>query len=124
MQRTPPEVELGRNKMRMRINQVRPSFSAESTLPLTAELATVTREALEPLLVGLPAEWSYFDRVLVFLAPSVRSDVERFHDKGKRAMSDMFEEHQLEHLDQTLLASLYTALETHAPGLLAARSEK
>ena len=86
-----------------------------SCLPLTMELARLARTVLQPTLAATPQTWTFEDRVLVMLAPSLRTDVEGFHAGTAQAMTDAFELHQVEHLDRTLLEQLLALLTRLSP---------
>lgn len=96
--------------------QQRPPYSA-SCLPLTMELAHIARTALQPALADTPRSWTFEDRVLVLLAPSLRTDVEGFHAGTARAMEDAFEPHQVEHLDRSFLEQLLELVTRLSPAI-------
>jgi hypothetical protein len=90
------------------------SFGA-TCLPLTMELARLARPVLLLEVVTTPDEWAYEDRVLVLLLPSLHREVERFRDLGGPEMKAIFEPHQLEHIDQTLVRSLLAMITDRSP---------
>lgn len=86
-----------------------PSFLL-SELPLTMEKANSEKSLILPKIQSLPNSWSYEDRVLVWLDPVFKADVEEFHSETGKPLSQLFQPHQIEHLDQTFLKRLSTRL--------------
>ena len=75
---------------------------AASCLPRTMKAARLLRVELADRTARLPKGWPFNDRVLAFLLPNFRADVERFHQAAGPSMQDLFEPHQLEHIDESL----------------------
>ena len=86
-----------------------PSFSL-SGLPLTTEKANLEKSVLLPEIKAFPRAWSYEDRILVWLAPVFRADVEEYHSESGKPLSQLLQSHQIEHLDQTFLKRLSARL--------------
>jgi len=86
-------------------------------LPLTMELARLVRPALLPIMTATPRAWTFEDRVLVLLAPSLKADVVRFHEGTAQAMADAFEPHQVEHLDRSFLEQLLALVARLSPSM-------
>ena len=99
---------------KMSVKQQPPTFGG-TCLPLTMELAHLARNALLPSLVATPRTWSFEDRVLVLLAPSMRTDVEGFVGGTTASMADSFEPHQLEHLAQSFMEQLLALVARLSP---------
>ena len=89
---------------------------SDSCLPLTLELATLLRETIDPLLPAT-SEWSFEDRVLVWLAPKLSADVRRFYDANGPMMADIFQTSALGRLDHDLLADLVERIDHIEPGV-------
>jgi hypothetical protein len=51
-------------------------------------------------------DWPFEDRVLVWLGGHWLEDIAKYHDDGSRGMTDMLQEHQIEHLDEHYLHQL------------------
>ena len=105
-------------KTKLTVRQQRVPFGG-TCLPLTMELARLTRHALLPAMDAIPVTWCYEDRVLVLLAPSLREDVEHFYDGTASSMTDTFEPHQVEHLDRSFIAQLLTLVARLSPAMAA-----
>jgi hypothetical protein len=95
--------------------QARPEPFAATLLPLTMELARTVQPVLERELAKLPRAWPFEDRVLALLAPSLLTDLHRFHTSGGDDLSSLFATHQVEHLDRSLLGLLITRLARLSP---------
>ncbi len=92
-------------------NSILPSLSAvllpeksynETCLPFTASKAKLSRKKLEQSLSNFPKTWPFMDKVLVLFFPSLIEDVRKFHSKNGPSMTDLFQEHQLKTVDETL----------------------
>lgn len=94
-----------------------PSF-AESCLPLTMEMANLVKELLLPMLATSTRKWPFEDRVLAWLEPALAEDIRVFHDSSGNDMNEMFQDHQINHLDCTLLNILIVRLESIRPGFI------
>ncbi len=88
-----------------------------SCLPLTAELVPQLESVITPIVASTPQAWHLVDRVVAILVPSLKNDISRFYAGEGNPMSEIFREHQLEHLDQDLLLLLFGQIEKAAPGL-------
>jgi len=89
-----------------------------SCLPLTMELANITKKHLLPNLKGTPTSWPYEDRVLAWLEPVFADDIKKYHAKSVKRLDNMFMSHQVDHLDTTLLKKLVLVLERFSPGAM------
>jgi hypothetical protein len=92
------------------------SFTITS-LPLTMELAVITKEILLQNLGNTPNKWPYEDRILVLLEPSFYADVENYHANSGMSMVQILAPHQVDHLDRTFLIKLMEKLEKIQPGI-------
>lgn len=97
------------------VNSILPSLSAvllleksysETCLPITASKAKLSRKKLEQFLSRYPKKWPFMDKVLVLFFPSLIKDVRKFHTKNGPNMKDLFQEHQLKTIDETLIRIL------------------
>ena len=89
--------------------RILPNFSvlqekafSECDLPLTMKIAEHSKKLLIPKLHQFPREWPFQDRVLVWIASTFREDVAKFHSRNGPCMAAIFEEHQIQHLDEDL----------------------
>jgi hypothetical protein len=71
-----------------------------------------------------PETWPFMDRVLLWLAPTFREDIERYHAGNGPSMRDRFDERQLETLDRLLERQLESIIEMPAPSSLQALEEQ
>ena len=90
----------------------------DSVLPLVMALAAVVKIVIGPHLREMPSSWPYDDQVLAWLLPNLRDDVDRFHSRGGPSMSEMFQPHQLETIDESCVKLLGVRVERLAPGLI------
>lgn len=97
-----------------------PAPFTETCLPLTMELARALKTEVTPLLVGLPRGWTFEDKVLVMLVPSMDNDVAAYHAGGGSPMTSLLQPHQVAHLDSDLLVRLCARLEQVSPGIVEA----
>ena len=105
---SPPALHLAAQQVR--------AFYRDS-LPLLMELARFTKGVLKSRLSRLPTQWSYEDRVLALLAPSLVPDIHRYYESGGPDMANLFEPHQLAHMDRDLVSDLGKHLERVHPGI-------
>ena len=91
---------------------------AETSLPLTMEMANHVKELLIPMLDTFPRSWPFDDRVLAWLAPTLADDIKVFHDSSGHTMNEVFQDHQINHMDNTFLNILINRLETINPELI------
>jgi hypothetical protein len=110
------------NKLRVFERRDVPVFGGGECLPLTMYIAKLARLVILPALQDCPPEWSYEDRVLVMLAPSLRQDVAQFHEGHGADMVSIFRDHQIEHMDRTLVEELRNAIARLSPDMAAAIS--
>lgn len=75
-------------------------------IPLTAQLAQAAADWLRQQLRDVPIEWPFEDRVIAWLLPSLRRDIEVFHHAGGPDITEIFQQHQLAHLDADLYRQL------------------
>jgi hypothetical protein len=88
-------------------------------IPLTTELAVVTKDYILPKLKGIPSKWTFPDRVLAWLAPSLYDDIRSYYETTDGIkMLDIYQNHQVEHLDKSLLSILISRLDNIKPGIL------
>jgi hypothetical protein len=85
-------------------------------------IAKLAKPVILPALKDCPPEWAYEDRVLVMLAPSLHDDVARYHEGHGADMVTKFQNHQIEHLDRTLVEELRNAIARISPDMAAAIS--
>jgi hypothetical protein len=90
-----------------------------NALPLLIELARFTKGVLKSELSHLPKQWCYEDRVLALLAPSLVADIRKYYQSGGPNLANMFERHQLAHMDRDLVVDLGVRLEHLQPGITA-----
>jgi hypothetical protein len=94
-----------------------PSF-VTNVLPLTIGLAHAIRITLAPHIRSDPCGWPFPDRVLVWLLPTLESNVAHFHGGSGTAMLEQFKRHQLESIDKALFWQLAHWLDNQEPTLL------
>jgi hypothetical protein len=106
---------------RLRIFQRRdiPVFGG-NCLPLTMHLAKLAKQVILPALKDSPPDWAYEDRVVAMLAPSLRENVEQFHEGHGADLATMFRDHQIEHIDKTLVEALRIAIARLSPEMVVA----
>jgi len=80
------------------MQQYEPEFS-ESCLPRTMTLAQQNRRTVVGLIGKGDRGWPFSDRVLVWLAPHWREDIEKFRSSSADSMTRRFDQHQLAKLD-------------------------
>jgi hypothetical protein len=90
---------------RLRATQCAPPYS-ETCLPLTMRLARAARRGIEPMLGDIPRDWPYEDRVLVWLAPSLRENVVAYWNLRGPSMELMCHGPALAHLDHVMFRDL------------------
>ncbi len=73
-----------------------------SAVPLMSFIGESGRSILEPKLARFAKKWTYPDRLLCWLEPSLKSDIKNFYEANGPEMGRMFAEHQLVHLDKDL----------------------
>ncbi len=78
----------------------------ETCLPITASKAKLSRKELELSLNRFPKEWPFMDKIFVLLFPTFMKDVEKYHMENGPNMNDLFQEHQLKTIDETLIRIL------------------
>ena len=76
-------------------------------LPDTMKMAQLFRDVLEPLLDAVHLGWSYGDRVLLWLAPCFKGDLERFYKEDSTSLEGLFDPTGLEHMDRDFSTLLY-----------------
>lgn len=103
--------------MKITLNNQREQPFTVSALPLTMELAKLTRSIVIPHLTELPENWPYEDKVLTWLDPAFYEEVCNFHTGEGNELSQILESHQVEHLDITYLSKLLSKLEELRPGI-------
>jgi hypothetical protein len=91
----------------------------ETYLPLTMEMANHVKELLLPMLDMFPRTWPFEDRVLAWLVPSLADDIKVFHDSFGDALNDVFQDHQINHMDNTFLNILIKRLKSINPEIIA-----
>ena len=91
---------------------------SETCLPLTMEMANHVEELLLPMLNTFPKTWPFEDRVLAWLVPTLADDIKAFHDSSGDAMDEVFQEHQINHMDYTFLNILIKCLESINPEII------
>lgn len=87
----------------------------ESCLPLTMKTAKRLREQVSLHIAAIHPTWSFEDRVVVWLLPTLEHEARAFHTSGGRAMADIFQPRQLEHVDKDLVVELAERLRTASP---------
>src|SRR5688572_11095613 len=80
------------------------------SLPLMVQLSEAAREAIEPELQDLPANWPFEDQVLVWLEPHFRTAVAHYWEEGRPAMIDLFPADKLKEIDRKLYERLRAVL--------------
>ena len=95
------------NPMRPRL-MMEPELFGGSCLPRTMEFARSARRTIEARLHGIHQDWPFEDRVLVWLLPILRKDVETFHENKGRIMTEIFQPQHLAHFDEVLTRDLLT----------------
>jgi len=79
---------------------------SESCLPKTVKLGRTRHSKKliksEPKFSELPEEWEYDDRLLAFLAPCFKEDIENYVSGSGDEMVNMFTETQIKALDREL----------------------
>lgn len=108
----------GGSKNRIRVTMLQELVFSESSLPATIELAAAFRPYIDSRLRGTPSKWPFDDRVLVWLIPSLRKDVVRFHEVRGPAMDEVFGRQQLSNLDSHFFKTLAFRLEKIYPGTI------
>ena len=68
---------------------------ATSSLPITMELAAIARSSLLRALPPETSPFSYEDRILALLVPSMLSDIVTFYAGKGPPLAKLLEEHQL-----------------------------
>lgn len=84
----------------------------ESCLPLSMGIATDYQPIILPYLPGEVGIWSYHDRVLVWLVPTLEPDVRKFYDSRGADMASLFKARQLDYIDEDLRALLVQRVNT------------
>ena len=74
-----------------------------SCLPLTSALAAALTLQILPELRRMPTIWPFDDRVLVWLLPSLKADVARFHADAGPCMDEIFAPPALSSIDAALV---------------------
>jgi hypothetical protein len=98
--------------------QCEPPTSFATALPLTMGLATGLRIQLWQYVQDYPSVWSFPDRVLVWLLPTMEDDVAKFYRDRRKSMVDLFNEYQLERIDGALFRQLTRQIKSTSPTLL------
>jgi len=83
----------------------------ESCLPRTMELANRNKPLISSSMEMQPNDWSFGDRVLVWLAEHWKDDVEKYRSSGRGSMAEQFNSFQLEHLDEHYESKLRSKIE-------------
>jgi hypothetical protein len=86
----------------------------ESCLPLTINEAKRLKEQVLLRIAAIHPTWSFEDRVVVWLLPSLEDEASAFHVSGERAMTDILLPHQLERVDEALVVELAERMRTPA----------
>jgi hypothetical protein len=81
------------------------AFSA-SCLPVMLALAKRTKRIIAWSLRDYPKKWSYLDKLLVFLDPEFKADIEKFYDNEGPSMKDLYDDTQLDNLDELITDQL------------------
>ena len=76
---------------------------AESCLPNTMRKAKGLSLLLSNILDYFPKKWTYLDKVLVYVAPSFRDEVEAYYDKDGPSMKELYDDDKLERFDFLLV---------------------
>lgn len=102
---------------------LRPTMQQElvfssSSLPATMDLAAAFRPLIKVRLGNISARWPFEDRVLVWLIPGLRKDVELFHGADGPAMDQVFGQEQLANLDGHFFRILASRLDEICPGTI------
>ena len=76
--------------------------------------AETRSDRVEEYLSETPSTWPFMDRVLAWLAPTFRPDIERYYASGGPSMAEQMKEHQLEAIDRLLLQHIERRLRAPA----------
>ena len=93
---------------------VNPSRSyAGSCIPQTLNLANEFKDYLSSKLAdaNIPEIWQFEDRIFIWLLPNFKKDVNNYYSEKGPNLYDMFQEHQIKHIDEELLRMLKEELE-------------
>ena len=88
------------------------TFSA-TCFPVTMTYANSIRKKIQPMLRFTPRAWPFPDRLLVWVWPFFSKDVRAFHHSNGKGISEIFQDHQIDHLDENLMRTLEVKLKTH-----------
>ena len=93
----------------------------QTALPMTMSLAKALKSVIAGRLGRHTEKWPFEDRVLVWLEPSLRDDIERFHSSSGPNMVGIFKSWQVERLDQDFFRNLAERAEEIQPGVITLR---
>ena len=83
---------------------------SEACLPKMLAKARGTHRLFSWSLREFPKKWAFLDKLLVFLEPKFKDDVEKFYDNEGPSMKDIFNDNQLDRLDSMLAEHLQKKL--------------
>jgi hypothetical protein len=83
---------------------------AKSSLKTTMALARQNKKKILQKLSKEEGSLPFEDRVLIWLSPKWKEDVERYHKNDGKGMADRFDHHQLEQFDNYFCATLRSRL--------------
>ncbi len=83
---------------------------AKSSLKKTMALARQNRKKILQKMSKEKRSFPFEDRVLIWLSPKWKEDVENYHKNGGKGMADRFDHHQLENLDSYFCVTLRSRL--------------
>lgn len=89
---------------------------SRSSLPLTMELADILKTLIIPNLDNHSNLLPFHDRVLAWLAPSLKDEIARFHGGVGPALDDIFRNEAIKHIDHELMMTLSREIELTHPG--------
>ena len=113
----PPKYNPPAKKGKLQLSAEAENDFCESCLPLTMRIAADYQPVILPYLPGTVGEWSYYDRVLVWLVPSLKGDVTKFYASSGPDMASMFKPRQLDYIDEDLRRIIIERINTIVPSL-------